>query len=330
MSKSATDATGKRPTLLRLPRMLLRGSLCIVILMIVAGYGDSVHPMLDLLSNFQFQYFFACAFLTMALWLINSKRWGVVALLCTIPPAASLLPWYLPQNRAIDETYRPVLRVMQFNILEPNTQYGAVIDEVLRHAVDVVVFQEVDQRWNLELEQLADVLPHAVFQPAGNLRGNLVHSRHPMSNVIFEPSIGEENAPSLSATVHVNQQPVSLLVAHTVPPHDAQFSEMRNRELVRVAQRARELPKPLVVLGDFNTGMWSPHYRAFERSSELHNARRGFGVVNTFPMDGYAILRVPLDHCFVSRDIAVTSFRRGNPCGSDHAPIIADLALPSP
>lgn len=123
---------------------------------------------------------------------------------------------------------------------------------------------------------------------------------------------------------------MSLLVVHTVPPHDAQFSDERNRELQRLAQRAREFPKPLVVIGDFNTGMWSPHYQRFERTSELHNARRGFGIVNTFPMDGYALLRVPLDHCFVSSDIAVLNFERGRACGSDHAPIIAELALPLP
>jgi len=314
--------------LLRLPRLLLRGTVCILIAAIAAGFGDRLHPMLDLASNFQLQYCVIALTCAVALWLLRSRRWSAVAGLCAVAPAVALAPWYVPQSLPPDVNERPILRVMQFNILEPNTQYGEVIAEVLRHNVDVVVFQEVDKFWHDELEQLADTLPHSVFQPAGSLRGNLVRSRHPLSNVVFEPSIGQENAPSLSATVHVDQQAVSLLIVHTVPPHDVQFSDKRNRELQRLAQRARELPKPIVVIGDFNTGMWSPHYRQFERVSELHNARRGFGIVNTFPMDGYAMLRVPLDHCFVSSDIAVLDFKRGRPCGSDHAPIIAELALP--
>lgn len=146
--------------------------------------------MLDLASHFQLQCFTTAVICAAALWLLRSRRWSVVAGVCAIPPAIALAPWYVPQSLPPDVKERPILRVMQFNILEPNTQYGEVIAEVLRQNVDVVVFQEVDHRWHSELEQLAEALPHSVFQPAGSLRGNLVCSRHPLSDVVFEPSIG--------------------------------------------------------------------------------------------------------------------------------------------
>ncbi len=296
--------------------------------LILLGYGDAIHPMLDVLSHFQFQYFVIGIVCTSILCLLGSWRMSSVAAIGTVLTGLALAPWYVPSSLPDDLGSRTIVRVMQFNILEPNTRYDDVATEVRHHDVALVVFQEADERWVDGLEQLDDALPHSYFQPAGMLRGNLIRSRYPLSDVVLEPSIGGAAAPSVSMTIDVNGQRVSLLVGHTTPPHDAYFSDLRNRELQRLAQRAAEMPTPVIFLGDLNTAMWSPHYKAFERESGLSNARRGFGVVNSFPMDGYAMLRVPLDHCMVSSDIAVLDFRRGAACGSDHAPIIAELALP--
>jgi endonuclease/exonuclease/phosphatase (EEP) superfamily protein YafD len=39
------------------------------------------------------------------------------------------------------------------------------------------------------------------------------------------------------------------------------------------------------------------------------------------------VLRVPLDNCFVGRGVSVTAHRDGPSVGSDHRPLVVDLAV---
>jgi endonuclease/exonuclease/phosphatase (EEP) superfamily protein YafD len=110
------------------------------------------------------------------------------------------------------------------------------------------------------------------------------------------------------------------------PPSDMDSFRSRNEQLARVAAFMRDQPNPRILVGDLNTTMWSSSYAEFASVSKLGNCRRGFGVLPTFPMDQLPLLRVPLDHCLVSPDLAVLDCRLGNPAGSDHAPLIVELA----
>lgn len=307
-------------------RAFIRAGVLLLALFLIAGQLGEVHPLLDLFSHFQMLYLVFGVIGAVLLLLCRSRRMAMLSLLVAIIACMFIAPWHLPPNQP-DVSHGIPIRVMLFNILQSNTRYDDVVDEVRRHAPDVIVFQEVHEPWHNGLRPLSDDFPHEFYHPAGIVRGNLIMSRFPLIDA--KPEAGAQfSSPGAIATLDVNGQLVSLLVAHTWPPTGTLMSEVRNAELVRVAARATELPAPLILLGDLNITMWSPHYRRFERDSRLVNARRGFGVIATFPMDDYAILRVPIDHCLVSPDIAVLDCRRGEPCGSDHAPLIVDLVLP--
>ena len=91
-----------------------------------------------------------------------------------------------------------------------------------------------------------------------------------------------------------------------------------------------ELPdKSVVVLGDLNASMWSPHYRQLVKRSGLRNARRGYGVHPTCgSVDEKILLRaVPFDHCLVDDSWVVKDFRSGPYLGSDHLPIVIELGF---
>lgn len=92
-----------------------------------------------------------------------------------------------------------------------------------------------------------------------------------------------------------------------------------------------ERSDPTIVIADLNASMWSPHYTRFVSETGLKNARQGFGVVSTWPVQ-FDPLMIPIDHAMVSSDILVKDFRVLSGIGSDHAPFVLDVyvGLPQP
>ena len=143
----------------------------------------------------------------------------------------------------------------------------------------------------------------------------------------IENDIAEVGVPGIRADVEVNGRTVTLLNIHTLPPASSQYFEIRNRQLTALADFANRQEDLVLVAGDLNTAMWSPYYKRMERDSGLVNARKGFGVVATWP-SFYPIFRIPIDHCLISPEIEVVDFRRGPAIGSDHLPLAVDVHVP--
>jgi endonuclease/exonuclease/phosphatase (EEP) superfamily protein YafD len=103
---------------------------------------------------------------------------------------------------------------------------------------------------------------------------------------------------------------------------------LRNAQLQEAAMTMRQLPEPKILIGDLNTTVWSPYFSQLVEESGLRDARKGFGVVPTWPTDfPTPLMRIPIDHCLVSRDIRVVNIGAGPRVGSDHLPLIVDLGI---
>ncbi|MCZ6837201.1 MAG: endonuclease/exonuclease/phosphatase family protein, partial [Planctomycetota bacterium] len=163
--------------------------------------------------------------------------------------------------------------------------------------------------------------------PGGALRGLAIFSKHPLEQMETQ-AFGDPNTISISGIMRINGSPLHFVVTHPWPPAGAYGYNSRNTQLQNVARFMAELPEPKFLIGDLNLSMWSVHYESLIQSSGLVNVRQGFGVLPSFPMDSYYVLRVPIDHCLVSPDVHVVDCRLGEPCGSDHAPLVVEIALP--
>ena len=100
----------------------------------------------------------------------------------------------------------------------------------------------------------------------------------------------------------------------------------RNRFTLELARKLRKIGGPLVVVGDFNNTPWSASFHAFLAVSGLHDSAQGRGPLLTWPT-GAPLMRIPIDQCFYSDCVQILSKRLGTDIGSDHLPLIIDVAF---
>ncbi|WP_442887180.1 endonuclease/exonuclease/phosphatase family protein [Congregicoccus parvus] len=223
------------------------------------------------------------------------------------------------------------LRLLSSNVLVSNRDTNRLIGCIREERPDVFVTLESDARWEKALDELADEYPHTIKRPLDNAYGMHVYSRLPLEDVRVEYLV-EPDVPSMHATVVLRSgERVRLHVLHPAPPSptENETSEERDAELVMVAKHiAAHESGPVVVTGDLNDVAWSTTTRLFRKLSRLLDPRIGRGMLNTFHAR-WIFARWPLDHFFHSEHFTLVELRRLPAIGSDHFPILIELALES-
>ncbi|MDX9868474.1 MAG: endonuclease/exonuclease/phosphatase family protein [Kiritimatiellia bacterium] len=240
-----------------------------------------------------------------------------VLLLLTPAASASAPPSHRPAVR---------LRLLQANILTRNTDAQALLRLAEREQPDVVILQEPNARWLRDLAPLTNRYPVYASMPREDNFGAAIYCRsNALEAGIFQLD-DPEGAPSTRARIRIGDQTLTVVGTHALAPYNAAMWKGRNRFLRRLARHLRDWGTPLVVTGDFNNTPWSAHFQTFLRESGLTDSAQGRGPLPTWPASR-PFLRIPLDHCLHSSDVRIVSRRRGPDIGSDHLPLILDLAF---
>ena len=301
-----------------------------VVLLTGAGLLGSLNKYLELASHFRVQYLLAAAACLPVFVYFRERLPAALAFVYVAAVAALLLPWYLkpaPPHDAAAGQVRP-FKLLLFNVNYGNTRHAEVVRFVEAERPDLVVLQEVNAAWLRGIEGLSATYPHAVAQPLeGDGSGLALLGRAPFeeARVVY---VGSEDRPGIHARFKAGERVVSLLTIHPRAPLRPGHFEARNRQLLAGAEFVRALPGPKIFVGDFNTTPWSPYFRRIEAVTGLADARKGFGLLPTWPSaNRVAPLMLPVDHCLVSRDVTVLGVESGPALGSDHLPLVVRLAV---
>jgi endonuclease/exonuclease/phosphatase (EEP) superfamily protein YafD len=195
---------------------------------------------------------------------------------------------------------------------------------------DFLITVETDLWWQRQLDALEKDYPHTIKCPLENLYGMHVYSRFPLVDAAIQYLV-EPDIPSMHASIALPcGRHVKVHCMHPKPPSPTENpgSGERDAELIAVAGSVAESEGdvPVIVAGDLNDVAWSETTRLFRKISGLLDPRVGRGMYNTFHAS-YPFLRWPLDHLFHSDHFGVISLRRLPAFGSDHFPILVELAL---
>ena len=113
---------------------------------------------------------------------------------------------------------------------------------------------------------------------------------------------------------------------HTRAPTELNRRLLRNEMLdAMVGLRGAET-LPLIAAGDYNATIWHQELRELLDTGLTDAAEHvGKGLATTWK--GAPILETPIDHVLVSDEVTVLDVHVGEGRGSDHRPVIADLAV---
>jgi endonuclease/exonuclease/phosphatase (EEP) superfamily protein YafD len=303
-----------------------RIALAAAALAVIGAVASCVVPLIpiwpcDLFEHFRVQYFVVGAIVAASAGGLRMGVWCDAAVFATLIHGLWLAPDLCASARTSDGDH---VRVLVLNVHTEASSFAevrALIDDL--HP-DVIGLVEMDERW------IAGVAP-AVASYRGRLErprpdnfGVALYTREPLVGSIEE--LGGL-LPSAVAEVTVGTARFNAILIHPFPPMSAAALAAQRDELDAVADRARALPGPVIVLGDFNATPWSRPFRRLLDRSGLCDSRAGFGIQSSFPA-AVAWLRIPIDHLLATCSIGIADRHVERDVGSDHLPVSVELVVP--
>lgn len=217
------------------------------------------------------------------------------------------------------------VRVVFANISIRNDDTGKLVAWIKVSDPDVVVTTEVSP-WRVA--QLAEAMveyPFQVLEPREHPFGMVVYSRYPISGEAVTELAGDTPPARTPMLVTADvETPVGMLhVAgvHLFPPMTPRWLAWRNEQLAIAGDLLAEVDAPKLVVGDFNATPWSASLRRFQSENDLS----GFNTRATWPV-ALGFVGIPIDHAFASRDLAILKVEPGPDIGSDHRPLLINVA----
>lgn len=291
----------------------------------LAGFAGRFGWPVELAAHFRLHYALILAVALIPTLFCSTPIPTMVAGSLLLINLATILP-LARKPRVHSTTNRPTLRLLHVNVLVSNLHHAAVERLIKDQQPDVVLLQEINPRWMDALRGLRSAYPHGTAVVLSNEYGLALLSRMPLETVEAVQVI-HGGLPSIVARLSLGGRRVTLIGTHPHAPTTRLKTRLRDRHLLALADRVRQLTGPVIVFGDFNTTSWSWIFRRLVRDGRLRDSRQGFGIQPTWPTAWWPLLRVPIDHCLVSRDVLVLNRLVGPAVGSDHLPIVIECSL---
>jgi endonuclease/exonuclease/phosphatase (EEP) superfamily protein YafD len=288
---------------------------------------DTRQHYIELFSHFRLQYLVVSLLL---LFVFAIRRQAIYSLLLVVALAINasyVLPWYgLPvfenSEAANGDTQ---LKLLYANVLSTNRQHERLLKLISSERPDVILLQEISSHWLDAMQPLEADYPFRYNAVREDTFGIAMLSRLPLAAAthVDSPPLGY---PTIVATTRMGSTDMTIISTHPRIPLGRDNFEARNLQLQSVADLVAQANGEVLVIGDLNASLWDRHYRRFEEATGLRNARRGKGVLPTWPTF-MPLAMIPIDHVLVSSRVGIADIRTGPRIGSDHLPLLVTVAL---
>jgi endonuclease/exonuclease/phosphatase (EEP) superfamily protein YafD len=286
----------------------------------VAGIASSRYPSLETFGNLQGHFALAAVAVAIGGLALRSRTWvlGAVLLLtanagaigyrvaavetCTVQTAASA---------------QHVLRVMTLNIWNKNHDLPAVEQVIAQHRPDIVVLQEVHPHHAALFTRLRDTYPYQAACESHPDCGVAMLSKFPLRT---EPVPGGYRLAAVQTVVKLADDELVILGAHMIRPFKGRGQSNQFRVLT---QAVEALPANAVVVGDFNSTLWSSNMARYAKKAGICASNLTHA---TWP-EWLGPLGLPIDHIFLKDGVRLLSIATVASTGSDHRGVVATLGV---
>ena len=296
----------------------------VVLLTLASQFGRPLY--LELTTHFRLHYVLVALLCALVLAGFQSWKFVPIALFCAALNLVYVIPCYRTTAQSNSGRHHSHFRLIQVNLLKTNQKYQKLLEVVRSANADVVVLQELTEQWNEQAQGLRQEYPHAVFEPRPSGAGMAVLSRYP-AEATQTLTLDDSDHIAILVRLKVGDESISVLALHPTTPITPFKFKNRNRQYREAATLVKNITGPRVIIGDLNITMWSPYFVELLNDSGLRDARAGFGLRTTWPTFLPAFLRLPIDHCLVSKEVEVKSVEVGGGTGSDHLPLIVEISF---
>jgi endonuclease/exonuclease/phosphatase (EEP) superfamily protein YafD len=286
-----------------------------------AGFLDLVSWVFEPATVFRLQYvvlLLAAALLALAL-----QQWYLVVAAVALSGVniAAIAPWQ-DGPRSAASSADPTLRIVAFNVKSGNHRYDQLAPLVAELKPDVLGLVELTPGWAHAADSASSrVRPRGFAVQRGAYGMGLLSAATPTA--ISARHFPADGPVVLIARFTIRDRPLTFVLVHVHTPFAGSVHE---RELRALAAARPSLGSRLIVCGDFNTVSWAAQFQDFSRSTGLTDVFRGAWHAYSWP-SWSRLLGVPLDHCLISSGLAVRERHFGPSIGSDHFPLVVDVAI---
>ena len=292
-----------------------------VVLATLLGFLGSTWWMFDVLANFRAQYAIVLLLVAVLYGLSYAKLPAALFLAGAVVNLALIAPLFYrsPEPAASPQD----VKIVSFNVQAGNARRSEIVTWLESEDADLIFLTEASSDWDAPLRGaslgktvLAEPPPDRTFGiialgPEGTVAQNLmVASRYQVVRVEHT----------------IDDQAVVVFAAHPSNPRNRRLAEERNELLEAIAELVNAESDPVILIGDLNVTPWSHAFGELTRQASLHNSLEGYGLQASWPSN-YPGLSIPIDHMLHTEELTTVTRDLGPRLGSDHRPLIVEVAI---
>ena len=301
------------------PRQLILRLASIVAVFPIFGWIGGHYWVFDLFNHFQYQYLAFFSFCLVLLLVIKARREATIVTVLLMLPVSRIAPAYFAPAEVA--TSGVPIRVASFNVLVSNHRHDDALRWARESNADCIYFTETTDKWTKALKALADDYPYSI---EGKKSGFAFYSKLRITRHKIVPCSDFEFS-LLVADLATPNGEVAFFGIHPLPPVTKSWANALDETMVIVAREVDQENGPVIVVGDFNITRWSKMARPLERV-QLLDASRGKSPEPTW-MRSNPLVTIPIDRIlYRGQGMSCQSFHIGPDLGSDHRPVVAEIA----
>ncbi|WP_370322817.1 endonuclease/exonuclease/phosphatase family protein [Oricola sp.] len=299
----------------------------VVLLAIPTGFSlfNRLAPQLDSLAHLRLHLAAALATAAILAVFLGARRMAAVGGLtvaATLIVTYPYLPGFSPGSGSSANASPRSIRVLQLNTLFNNAQTDLAAGIIRAADPDVVFLQEVTDSPKALINLLKNDYPVQLRCGSSSIGGATVISRLPAAT----DKIDCIESFALSAIrLDVDGKAMTFASYHGLWPWP--FNQQEGID--KLTGQFSALPHPLVLAGDFNAATWSEGVHRIARLTDTSPApgARSTWLSQKMPNALRPLIGLPIDQIMVSDEFTITSITTLPFAGSDHLPVVADIAF---